>query len=298
MKFSSYINYWKKFSNNEVKEILYLKDWHFFQDTGDDFVYEVPEYFESDYLNEYCLSNRVTDYRFVYLGPQSSSTPVHIDVFGSYSWSANICGRKKWLFIPSCNVMKLKQLLNYKIPNDLYTIDNREEIFQKVEAFEVIQNSGEILFVPSGFMHQVINLVDTLSINHNWFNGCNLDAILDNILDASKQVQNEINDLRNLMSKEDWLSQCQQLLSMHFGLNMKDFIQIISFVADRLSKEYEKPKYSFRFEGDVKSLINIIKRICQLENPIKEQFNNLCLEKINYIMKQLEHFNFQFPSMS
>lgn len=27
MKFSSYINYWKKFSNNEVKEILYLKDW-------------------------------------------------------------------------------------------------------------------------------------------------------------------------------------------------------------------------------------------------------------------------------
>ena len=27
-------------------------------------------------------------------------TPLHADVFRSYSWSANICGRKQWLFLP------------------------------------------------------------------------------------------------------------------------------------------------------------------------------------------------------
>ena len=27
-------------------------------------------------------------------------TPLHADVFRSYSWSANVCGRKQWLFLP------------------------------------------------------------------------------------------------------------------------------------------------------------------------------------------------------
>lgn len=35
-----------------------------------------------------------SDYRFVYLGPQGSWTPLHADVLRSYSWSANVCGRK------------------------------------------------------------------------------------------------------------------------------------------------------------------------------------------------------------
>jgi hypothetical protein len=26
-------------------------------------------------------------------------TPLHADVFRSYSWSANVCGRKLWLFL-------------------------------------------------------------------------------------------------------------------------------------------------------------------------------------------------------
>ena len=38
--------------------------------------------------------------RFVYIGPAGSWTPFHSDVFGSYSWSANIVGRKKWIFYP------------------------------------------------------------------------------------------------------------------------------------------------------------------------------------------------------
>lgn len=34
------------------------------------------------------------DYRFVYLGPAGSWTPLHADVLRSYSWSANVAGRK------------------------------------------------------------------------------------------------------------------------------------------------------------------------------------------------------------
>ena len=40
------------------------------------------------------------DYKFVYIGPKDSWTPFHYDVFGSFSWSANVVGRKHWIFVP------------------------------------------------------------------------------------------------------------------------------------------------------------------------------------------------------
>jgi hypothetical protein len=43
---------------------------------------------------------RVDDYRFVYLGPRGSWTPLHHDVLASCSWSTNLCGVKRWLLFP------------------------------------------------------------------------------------------------------------------------------------------------------------------------------------------------------
>ena len=38
----------------------------------------------------------------------------------------------------------------------------------------LLQETGETIFVPSGWHHTVQNLEDTLSINHNWLNGYNI----------------------------------------------------------------------------------------------------------------------------
>ena len=52
----------------------------------------------------------------------------------------------------------------------------------KVErSYEVIQETGDVIFVPSGWHHQVLNLEDTISINHNWFNGANVGKIFDEL---------------------------------------------------------------------------------------------------------------------
>ncbi|GIL73240.1 hypothetical protein Vretifemale_3469 [Volvox reticuliferus] len=40
-----------------------------------------------------------SDYRFCYLGPAGTWTPLHSDVLRSHSWSANVCGRKRWLML-------------------------------------------------------------------------------------------------------------------------------------------------------------------------------------------------------
>ena len=48
----------------------------------------------------------------------------------------------------------------------------------RLTPIEVIQRAGELLFVPSGWYHQVENIDDCISINHNWLNGCNADWAL------------------------------------------------------------------------------------------------------------------------
>lgn len=43
-----------------------------------------------------CLKEAYLTFNFSGAG---SWTPLHADVFRSYSWSANVCGKKKWLFL-------------------------------------------------------------------------------------------------------------------------------------------------------------------------------------------------------
>lgn len=77
---------------------VYLKDFHFQALRPQRTVYVVPSLFEVDWLNDYCLRRRRNeddDFRFVYLGPAGSFTPLHTDVLGSFSWSSNVCGRKE-----------------------------------------------------------------------------------------------------------------------------------------------------------------------------------------------------------
>ena len=65
----------------EGKESLYLKDWHLV--LVDPTFYETPKYFADDWLNEFCLEMNRSDYRFVYIGPPGSKTPLHSKVIKS-----------------------------------------------------------------------------------------------------------------------------------------------------------------------------------------------------------------------
>lgn len=108
------------------------------------------------------------------------------------------------------------------------------------QPLEIIQEAGEIIFVPSGWHHQVYNLVrtannthhqssyrhsqvilflkinytttlfaqeDTISINHNWLNGCNIDIMWQFLQTELSSVQKEISEWRNTM--DSWHQHCQ-----------------------------------------------------------------------------------------
>jgi len=142
--------------------------------------YDTPIYFKSDWLNEFWdqRSDVADDYRFVYMGPKGSWTPFHVDVFRSHSWSANICGCKKWLIYPPGQEKYLTDRLG-NLAYDITSSDiNDQQQFPDFEKaskpITVIQREGEVIFVPSGWHHQVMNLEDTISINHNWTNACGI----------------------------------------------------------------------------------------------------------------------------
>lgn len=100
-------------------------------------------------------------------------TPFHADVFRSYSWSANICGRKKWLLYPPGQ----EEFLRDTHGNLAYDVTSSElkdrglfpHAEQACQPLEIIQEAGEIIFVPSGWHHQVYNLVrNVLQMYYCW----------------------------------------------------------------------------------------------------------------------------------
>ena len=245
--FEEYLTYWKGDRKEGVK---YLKDWHFHRLVYDRYTaYSTPHFFSSDWLNEWWeggtemgadseLENTKkdsdkkldegNDYRFLYIGPQGSWTPLHCDVFGSYSWSANIVGKKRWLF------WKPGEEPRDERGELVWRVDEEEH---NAGRLEVEQVEGQVIFVPSGWHHQVTNLEDTVSINHNWFNGTNIEEVVVRLEAELKKVQKELSDCKG----DGWDQMCQQLLRDSYGMNLEDLVDLLTMVLERRVKMLNQP---------------------------------------------------------
>ncbi|XP_034159950.2 2-oxoglutarate and iron-dependent oxygenase JMJD4 [Pangasianodon hypophthalmus] len=237
MSFRDFLSYWRDYIQNghsSPKGCLYLKDWHMHRMFPEHHAYTTPIYFSSDWLNEYWDTLDVDDYRFVYMGPKGSWTPFHADVFRSYSWSANICGRKKWLLYPPGQEEFLRDChgnLAYDVTSPALQDQRHFPRFSEAcRPLEVIQEAGEILFVPSGWHHQVYNLEDTISINHNWLNGCNVDVVWEFLQGELKSVQKEIDEWRDTM--DSWDNHCQVMMKSCTGIDYAEFASFLKTIAN------------------------------------------------------------------
>ena len=78
------------------------------------------------------------------------------------AWSALVAGRKLWYFVKPGDE---KHFWCGPEP-EMFILDIRErqDLFDAAGVIEVIQEQGEIIFVPSGWYHQVHNLVRAFSV--------------------------------------------------------------------------------------------------------------------------------------
>ena len=214
MPFEEFVHLWRK---DETTADYYCKDWHLqktVDQNGTAPFYTVPIYFQSDWLNESCLSEGKDDFRFVYMGGNGTHTPLHMDVLGTYSWSANICGQKRWHFT-------------------------------QPHSIDLLQEAGEVLFVPSEWHHHVTNIGHTISINHNWFNAFNLLRIWKHLCLTLEDIERRIDDCRAIMS-DTWYEQGQLILQANEGMNFTSLYKLLHTIAQR--RLGEAPRASNKFE--------------------------------------------------
>ncbi|XP_048500035.1 arginine-specific demethylase JMJ20 isoform X3 [Beta vulgaris subsp. vulgaris] len=245
MPVSEFTEYWVALNSetdtHDDKSLLYLKDWHFVKEYPAYKAYVTPPFFNDDWLNLYLDQYRMhndpdyqerneiscSDYRFVYMGPKGTWTPLHADVFRSYSWSANVCGTKLWFFLsPDQHQLVFDRHMKNSVYNIFEDVNQSKfPDFKKAIWSECTQLKNEIIFVPSGWYHQVHNLEDAVSINHNWFNAYNLDWVWDLLVGDYNEAKELIEDVRDIC--DDFESLCQRNLAANTGMNFYDFFNFI-----------------------------------------------------------------------
>ncbi|KAH8850717.1 2-oxoglutarate and iron-dependent oxygenase JMJD4 [Schistosoma japonicum] len=220
-----FMSYWTNSIQGKDSRILYLKDWHYFRHSSENSWFRLPEYFSSDWLNEFWnfRNDLSDDFKFVYLGDRGTWTPFHVDVYHSFSWSANILGHKRWWIFPPGEEKKLS-LSNGQVPFDVRPIINDRK---DVEYYVIDQYSGQVVFVPSGWYHQVVNMTNCVSINHNWFNATNVSHIWDHLQNQLKAVEDSTKDVSSIPG---WHEECQTCLRAYAGINFMEFFSLLRYI--------------------------------------------------------------------
>ena len=142
-----------------------------------------------------------------------------------FSCAVFICGQKHWVLFPP-------EVAGFLIDRRGNAVHNaapgqRPEDWKKRfprlnEAWalrhEVVQEAGEVIFVPSGWYHQVHNMSDSVSINHNWLNASNVMHAWSFLQSEIRAVHDAIGDLRNTFdSAADYEDIVRQTFFLAFG---------------------------------------------------------------------------------
>ncbi|KAH3687777.1 hypothetical protein WICPIJ_001240 [Wickerhamomyces pijperi] len=164
--------------------------------------YRVPEIFKNDYFqlfNQPELGvNCRPDYRWIIIGPERSGSTFHKDPNFTSAWNANLSGVKLWVMLPP----------GVKPPG-IGTDDTESEVTSPVGVAEWVLSGfyndtlklteygeckigltfpGEVMYVPSGWWHSVINLDDSVALTQNFIPGDNLARVLFFLKVKSEQI--------------------------------------------------------------------------------------------------------------
>jgi hypothetical protein len=77
---------------------------------------------------------------------------------------------------------------------------------------------------------------DTISINHNWFNGANVYYIYKGLGKASKEIEEEVSGYGTSLDAE----QLEIFLDSHYGMNFQQFHKLLQMVIDRRDSGFLK----------------------------------------------------------
>ncbi|KAM0400170.1 hypothetical protein ACHAPZ_006331 [Fusarium culmorum] len=173
--FSTYYNYMK---NNRDESPLYLFDRRFAEKMSlrlaekENSAYWKPECFGPDLFE--VLGDERPAHRWLIVGPERSGSTFHKDPNATSAWNAVIQGSKYWIMFPPAT-----QVPGVYVSDDSSEVTSplsiaewlltfHEEARQLPDCIEGICEAGEILHVPSGWWHLVVNLESGIALTQNF----------------------------------------------------------------------------------------------------------------------------------
>mmetsp|Transcript_117687 Transcript_117687/g.375046 ORF Transcript_117687/g.375046 Transcript_117687/m.375046 type:complete len:906 (+) Transcript_117687:72-2789(+) len=133
--------------------------------------------FPDDFMSLLGESTR-PPHRWLCLGPQRSGSRPHIDPLATSAWNALLVGRKRWALIDASVVDRdvPRSEADAGLPNG-GSLSPAEWFSERLPAlrakcpsavYEAVQEAGEVMVVPAGIWHAVLNLTDTVAVTHNF----------------------------------------------------------------------------------------------------------------------------------
>ncbi|KAI6875844.1 putative F-box and JmjC domain protein [Hortaea werneckii] len=196
----TYIEY---MNNNADESPLYLFDRSFAEKMNlkvstqpeDDAGYWPPTCFGSDLFS--VLGAQRPDHRWLIVGPERSGSTFHKDPNATSAWNAVLKGSKYWIMFPSS--------ANLPPPPGVYVSDDQSEVTSPLSiaewllgfhaearrtagCIEGICGEGEVLYVPSGWYHLVLNLEPAIAITQNFIPRKRVGAVLHFLRDQKQSI--------------------------------------------------------------------------------------------------------------
>lgn len=139
--------------------------------------YALPGLFADDLLGLVPGSSM----RFFIAGGARTGTCLHVDPLLTSAWNACLCGAKRWVLLPPGTPLAAGLAPAVATPCAWFT-DAYPRLVEAAERgelrlLECVQRPGEIVFVPSGWWHGVLNLEWSVAVTHNFLHAAALPAL-------------------------------------------------------------------------------------------------------------------------
>jgi hypothetical protein len=157
--------------------------------------YWTPECFGEDLFT--VLGNKRPDDKWLVVGPTRSGSTYHKDPNATSAWNAVLRGSKYWIMFPSS--------VSSPPPPGVYVSEDQSEVTSPLSiaewllcfhsearrtpgCIEGVCGEGEVLHVPSGWWHLVVNLDTSIAITQNFVPRSHLPEVLSFLKDKKDQV--------------------------------------------------------------------------------------------------------------
>ena len=140
-----------------------------FADLGG-FAYDVPRFLSED---AFALANvdERPPWRWLLLGGPRSGTGVHVDPLYTHAWVYLVQGLKRWIFLPSNlsrDELRALGVGEPQLPSAQWFARYRDKAAALPGTVELVQRPGELVYVPAGRPHAVLNLEWSYALTHNY----------------------------------------------------------------------------------------------------------------------------------